>query len=84
MRSGPGEIDLLGLDGGRDRVAFEVKTVVSNDRGADPLVAADAAKLAIVRAAAAALRPPVWRIDLVGVVIGDEGVSFRWMRDVDW
>ncbi|MFQ5555863.1 MAG: YraN family protein [Acidimicrobiia bacterium] len=84
LRSGRGEIDVLGVDRHDAVVAFEVKTIVSEDAGADPLASADSVKLAAVRRAAAALTPPVWRVDVVGVVLGEEGATFRWLRDADW
>jgi putative endonuclease len=79
VRVGRDEIDLLVvLDG--ERIAVEVKTA----RGADahPEDNFDDAKERHVRRAARNLTPPVWRIDLVTVVITETGATVRWLPEV--
>jgi putative endonuclease len=80
LRVGRGEIDLLvRLDG--ERVAVEVKTALEG--GDRPEENFDAAKERHVRTAARSLTPPVWRVDLIAVVLGKAGASVRWLPDVD-
>ncbi|MGH9051969.1 MAG: YraN family protein [Acidimicrobiia bacterium] len=74
---GRGEIDLLARIG-REMVAVEVKTRRAGG-SMDPAEAFDPAKAARVRKVAAGLRPPAFRVDLVTVVVGDEGVTVRWV-----
>ena len=73
VRAGRGEIDLL-VRFGRQLAAVEVKT----RHDADPLEAFTPEKARRVREAAARLRPPVHRIDLVAVRLTDAGVEIRW------
>ncbi len=79
VRAGRGEIDLVVRIGG-EVAAVEVKT--SSGGPVDPLESFTAEKEARVRRAAAALDPPVHRLDLVTVVIGPAGVAFRWVPSV--
>jgi len=83
VRVGRGELDIVGVDGGT-RVAFEVKTMRVLHRDDDPLLRADEAKLRHVRSAAARLRPPIHRVDVVAIGIEASGVSVRWVRDAAW
>ncbi len=76
---GRDEIDLLVRIGG-ELAAVEVKA--GRDGPVDPLESFTAEKEARVRRAAAALVPPVYRVDLVTVVIGRDGVEFRWVPGV--
>ena len=79
VRVGRDEIDLLVmLDG--ERVAVEVKTAGTAD--AHPEDNFDDTKERHVRRAARNLTPPVWRIDLVTVVITDAGATVRWLPEV--
>jgi putative endonuclease len=79
LRVGRDEIDLLVvLDG--ERVAVEVKTARTAD--AHPEDNFDDAKERRVRRAARNLSPPVWRIDLVTVVITEAGATVRWLAEV--
>lgn len=79
-RQGRGEIDLLARLGG-EVVAVEVKTRRAGGN-MDPAEAFDLAKAARVRKVAAGLRPPAFRVDLVTVVVGDDGVTIRWVPRV--
>ena len=72
-----GEIDLVGVDG-RRLVAFEVRT----RRNDDPLESFDSTKLDRVRRSARRHEPPIHRIDLVTVRLGDRTVDIRWMPDL--
>jgi putative endonuclease len=76
VRSGRGEIDVL-VEIAGERVAVEVKS----RRGSvyDPVEAFDARKAARVRAVAARLRPPVHRVDFVGVTLGGSAATIRWI-----
>ncbi len=79
VRVGRDEIDLLvRLDG--EVAAVEVKT--GRVGPVDPLESFTPEKEARVRRAAAALRPPVHRVDLVTVSLGVAGVTFRWVPRV--
>jgi putative endonuclease len=79
LRVGHDEIDLLVvLDG--ERVAVEVKTARTAD--AHPEDNFDDSKERRVRRAARNLSPPVWRIDLVTVVITEAGATVRWLAEV--
>ncbi len=78
VRSGRGEIDLLAVVGGR-RVAVEVKTRAHGS--GDPLDGFGPDKAARVRRAAAALDPPVHRVDLVTVTVTGDGVAVRWLPE---
>ncbi len=77
-------MDLVGFDEHGIPTVFEVKTLVARYPGDDPVGQADGAKLQAVRAAAALLRPPIYRVDVVGVLLTDEGVTIRWLRNADW
>ncbi len=79
VTAGRGEIDLVvRIDG--EVAAVEVKTASAG--ACDPLESFTAAKEARVRRTAAALTPPVRRLDLVTVVVGPDGVAFRWLPRV--
>lgn len=76
-REGRGEIDLVvRID--RELVAVEVKTRRAGG-SMDPAEAFDPVKAARVRKVAAGLRPPALRIDLITVVVSDDGVTIRWV-----
>jgi putative endonuclease len=76
VRSARGEIDVVAdIDG--VRVAVEVKSRLG--AADDPVEAFHAAKAARVRAAAARLHPPVHRVDFIGVTLGREAVTIRWV-----
>ncbi|MFO7549051.1 MAG: YraN family protein [Acidimicrobiia bacterium] len=78
--AGRSEIDLL-VDVGGEVAAVEVRSVVA-ERGlttADPVAAFGIDKARRVRAAAARLRPPVSRIDLVAVRFHASGVDLHWV-----
>lgn len=78
VRVGRDELDLLvDIDG--QRVAVEVKSA-SSEAGR-PEENFDRAKEAHVRRAARNLTPPVWRIDLVTVVLSETGATVRWLPD---
>lgn len=79
VRVGRDEIDLLVLLEG-ERVAVEVKT--ARDVDAHPEDNFDDAKERRVRRAARNLTPPVWRIDLVTVVLTETGATVRWLPEV--
>lgn len=79
VRVGHDEIDLLVLLDG-ERVAVEVKT--ARDADAHPEDNFDDAKERYVRRAARNLTPPVWRIDLITVVITEAGATVRWLAEV--
>ncbi len=78
LRVGRGEIDLLAVLDGR-RVAVEVKT--RGPGSGDPLDGFGPDKAARVRRAAAALDPPVHRVDLVTVTVTGDGVAVRWLPE---
>lgn len=78
VRVGSDEVDLVVDDGGAV-AAVEVKCSTNDD---DPLEAVDDVKFSRVERAAAALTRRVDRIDLVGVRIGTDQVSIRWLRGV--
>lgn len=84
MRVGHGELDLVGFDEHGNPAVFEVKTMVARHAGDDPVGQADGPKLEAVRTAAARLRPPIYRVDIVGVLLTGEGVTIRWIRNADW
>lgn len=77
-------MDLVGFDEHGTPTAFEVKTMVARHHGDDPVGQADGPKLAAVRAAAALLRPPIHRVDVIGVLLTEMGVTIRWIRNADW
>lgn len=79
LRVGRDEIDLLVLLDG-ERIAVEVKTVRNPD--AHPEDNFDAAKERKVRRAARNLTPPVWRIDLIAIVLSEAGAAVRWLPEV--
>lgn len=79
VRVGRGEIDLL-VELGGQRIAVEVKT--GTTASARPEENFDDHKEGQVRRAAAGLTPPVWRVDLVTVVLTGHGVTVRWVPDV--
>jgi hypothetical protein len=66
------------LDG--ERVAVEVKT--TRDADAHPEDNFDDDKERYVRRAARNLTPPVWRVDLVAVVLNETGATVRWLPEV--
>ncbi len=76
-RKGRGEIDLL-VRFDRQLAAVEVKTRLG-EAGMDPAEAFTPEKAAQVRRLAANLRPPAYRVDLVAVTVGREGVAVRWV-----
>ena len=77
LRVGRNEIDLLAeIDD--ERVAGEVKTATSWGGASDPAGNFDDAQERRVREAARALRPPVFRDDLICVSVGRGGVGIRW------
>ncbi len=78
LRVGRGEIDLL-VELGGQRIAVEVKTATT--RSARPEESFDDQKEHLVRRAAEGLDPPVWRVDLVAVVLTGSGVTVRWVAD---
>jgi len=79
VRVGRDEIDLLvQLDG--ERVAVEVKTARRAD--AHPEDNFDDDKEHKVRRAARNLTPPVWRIDLIAIVLSETGATVRWLPEV--
>ena len=81
LRVGRDEIDLLvSIDG--ERVVVEVKAAIDADSPARPEENFDDAKAGRIRRAAARLDPPAWRIDLVTVVFGADGVAVRWLPGV--
>lgn len=76
LRVGPDEIDLLvRVDG--ERVAVEVKT--ARDQRSRPEENFDDLKVQKIRRAAGKLDPPVWRIDLITVVLSRDGATVRWL-----
>jgi putative endonuclease len=79
VRVGRDEIDLLVLLDG-ERVAVEVKT--TRDADAHPEDNFDDDKERYVRRAARNLSPPVWRVDLVAVVLNEAGATVRWLPEV--
>ena len=83
LRVGRGEIDLL-VDAGGERAVVEVRSVAGERApdGVDPVLAFDRGKAARVRQAAAALDPPVARVDLVAVRFHRAGVDLHWVPRV--
>ena len=79
VRVGRDEIDLLVLLDG-ERVAVEVKTARNAD--VHPEDNFDGDKERHVRRAARNLTPPVWRVDLIAVVLGEAGATVRWLPEV--
>jgi len=79
LRHGRGEIDVLVRLGGTV-VAVEVKTAKRGD--IDPVENFTPDKAQMVRQTAARLRPPAKRIDLITVVVDDDGAALRWLPDV--
>lgn len=79
VRIGREEIDLL-VEKDGERIAVEVKTARGQD--ATPEDNFDGVKEDHVRRAARSLTPPVWRVDLVTVVLTDGGATIRWVPDV--
>lgn len=77
VRVGRNEIDLLAEIGG-ERVAIEVKTATSGAGAPDPVDNFDEAQKRRIREAAGALDPPVFRVDLICVLVGRRGVAIRW------
>jgi Holliday junction resolvase-like predicted endonuclease len=81
VRVGRDEIDLLvSIDG--ERVVVEVKAAIDADTSSRPEENFDDAKAGRIRRAAARLDPPAWRIDLVTVMFGADGVGVRWLPGV--
>ena len=83
LRVGRGEIDLL-IDTGRERAVVEVRSVAGEriPGGVDPVLALDEGKAGRVRRAAAALDPPIARVDLVAVRFHRAGVDLHWVPRV--
>ncbi len=79
VRVGRGEIDLL-IELGGERIAVEVKTGTSASARPEENFGDD--KERRVRRAANDLTPPVWRVDLVTVVLTGRGATVRWVPDV--
>ena len=75
---GRGEIDIVAIHG-RVRTVVEVKTVTTAAprTGAE---AVDETKSDQLRSLAASLDPPVQRIDIVDVLLDENGASVRWLR----
>lgn len=78
LRVGHDELDLL-VELHGQRVAVEVKT--SRTEAGRPEENFDRAKESHVRRAAHNLSPPVWRIDLVTVVLTEHGATVRWVPE---
>ena len=74
LETAGGEIDLV-VDFGRERAAVEVRAARRRDVAPD-LFSRD--KERQVRALAALLEPPVFRIDFVTVLVKPDGVTVRW------
>ena len=75
VRVGRSEIDLIVRDG-RRLVAVEVKTRTSGD----PSQRFDDDKVETVRRAMRRLDPPLTRLDLVTVELGEGLATVRWLR----
>lgn len=73
-----GEVDLI-VDWGDEVAVVEVRSARGED-GAERLFTA--AKERQVRRVAATLEPPIFRVDVVTVLIGARGVRLRWHRRV--
>ncbi len=80
VRRGRGEVDLVAEEEGQ-RFVVEVKTT-DRRTGLDPRENLDDLKLETVRRTAARLSPPVYRVDLVAVVVDQNGADVRWLQDV--
>ena len=78
VASAVGEIDLIAIHD-EEVVAVEVRSARREDPGAD-LMSSEKARQ--VRRVAASLDPPIFRIDLVTVLMGEAGVRVRWNRRV--
>lgn len=78
LRVGTGELDIVASDGS-GRFIVEVKTVTpaAGRAGAD---AVDDAKLAQLRRLGRLIDPPVHRIDIVEVLLANDGAEVRWIR----
>lgn len=72
------EIDVI-YEGTEGLVAVEVKTT---QRGADPFDAITDTKLHRIRRAVAGYGHPIASIDVIGVMLGREGVEVRWLRGI--
>ncbi len=75
---GNGELDLL-VEVGTEATVVEVRTARRDDVVADLF---PYAKERQVRRLAASLEPPVFRVDLVTVLVADGGVRVRWHPQV--
>jgi len=75
---GRGEIDLL-VRFGRTVAAIEVKTIIPSVPSDEPLDHFTPAKARQVSQLAASLKPPVYRVDVVGVTVRRRGVDIRWL-----
>jgi putative endonuclease len=73
------ELDLIVADG-RTIVAVEVKTT---SNGADPFDAVDDDKMFRIRRAADAYRLSITRIDVVAVMISDQGAAIHWIQSME-
>lgn len=73
-----GELDLIAAVGG-EMTAVEVRTARRDDVDAE-LVSLE--KERQVRRVAASLDPPIFRVDIVTVLVGVRGVRVRWHRRV--
>jgi len=73
-----GEVDLI-VDWGDEAAVVEVRSA-RGEHGAERLFTA--AKERQVRRVAAALEPPIFRVDVVTVLVGPRGIRLRWHRRV--
>lgn len=73
-----GELDLI-VELGRERIAIEVRTARREDVVAELI---SMAKERQVRRLAAMLDPPVFRVDVVTVLVAEAGVRVRWSRRI--
>lgn len=73
------EIDVI-YEGHAGFAAVEVKTT---ERGADPFDAITDTKLYRIRRAVARYSHPIVSIDVIGVILGSDGVEVRWLRGIN-
>lgn len=73
------EIDVI-YEGVEGLAAVEVKTTES---GADPFDAITDTKLYRIRRAIAGYSYPIVSIDVIGVILGSDGVEVRWLRGIN-
>ncbi len=74
-RVGRDELDLIVRWPDRSWTVVEVKTRIN----AEPIEAFDDLKAAKVKRAAANLKPPVARIDFLGVRVMEDGIEIHWV-----